>query len=211
MSEKYLQNGVRSIIASVPQTDHGAEDVVAVLVNGGRIPWVLRFWARLGAGRVYIGGVRVFASRHHRLAAVLSVPGAQAFEVEGKGVNTTVDNLEIHFEGIQGRGGPWGVAAIPGVSVLGSRSYRVLTGVGDPATVICTGEVFGWTAFTTQAAATVSVAAQPALTLGPIIVPQNGSISGNAMGLLAPVSTWDFVNVDSYMIEFVPPGVEFDG
>jgi len=31
------------------------------------------------------------------------------------------------------------------------------------------------------------------------------------MGLLAPVSTWDFVNVDSYVIEFVPPGVEYDG
>lgn len=211
MPDNYLRNGVRSMVASVPQQDHDFEDVVAVLVNGGKIPWVLRFWARLGTERVYIGAVRVFASRQHRLAAVLSVPGARGFEVEGKGADTTRDDLLIHFEGIQGRGGPWGVTPVPGISVLGARSYRVLTGVGDPATVVCTGEVLGWTAYTTQAAATVSVAALPALGFGPIIVPQNGSISGDAMGLLAPVSTWDFVNVDSYVIEFVPPGLEYDG
>jgi hypothetical protein len=211
VSDNYLRNGVRSSVASLPQTDHPAEDVVSVVVNGGKIPWVLRFWARLGIHRVYMGAVRIFASRTHRLVAVLSAPGALAFEVEGKGADTTRDDLEIHFEGIQSRGGPWGVTAIPGNSVLGARSYRVLTGVGDPATVPVIGEVHGWTAYTTQAGGTVTVAALPALGFGPVIVPQNGSISGNAMGLLAPASTWDFLNVDSYMIEYIPPGTEYDG
>lgn len=210
MSDNYLRNGARQVVASVPQADHDAEDVVAVLVDGGKIPWVLRFWARLGSGRAYIGAVRVFAARTHRVVAVLAMPGARAFEVEGKGVDTTADDLEIHFEGIQGRGGPWGVTPIVGNSVLNARSYRVLTGVGALG-VICTGEVHGWTAYTTQAGGTVTVTALPALTFGPIIVPQNGAISGDAMGLLAPVSTWDFVNVDTYMIEYIPPGIEFDG
>jgi hypothetical protein len=211
MADTYLTNGVRNIVASEPQRDHDTEEIVAVMVNGGRIPWVLRFWARLGASRVYIGGVRIFASRTNRLVAVLSAPGARSFEVEGKGADTTPDNLEISFEGVPGRGGPWGVTPIPGNSVLGARSYRVLTGVGSPAIVNCTGEVHGWTAYTTQAGATIVITAQPNLVLGPIIVPQNGSISGDAMGLLAPVSVWTFGNVDAYLIEYVPPGLEYDG
>lgn len=211
MSDNILRNNVRDIVAFVPEEDHIGENTAAVVVVGGQIPWVLRFWARLGANRAYIGAVRLFASRQKRLAAILSIPGALTFEVEGKGAETTADQLEIHFEGIEARGGPWGVHAIVGNSVLNSRSYRVLTGVGAGVPFLCTGEVHGWTAYTTQVGGTVAIAADPNLAIGPIIVPQNGSISGNAMGLLAPVSTWTINNVDSYVIEYIPPGIEFDG
>lgn len=211
MPETYLQNGVRDIVASIPQEDHVEEDVVAVMVNGGKIPWVLRFWARLGNNRVFLGAVRTFASRHHRLVAVLAAPGARAFEVEGQGIDDTDDVLAIAFEGCPGRGGPWGVTAIPGNSVRGCRSYRVETGVGSPAIVTVTGEVHGWAAYTAQVGGVVLIQADPNLTIGPIGVPQNVGTRGNAMGLLAPISTWTFGNVDRYLIEYIPPGTEFDG
>jgi hypothetical protein len=79
----------------------------------------------------------------------------------------------------------------------------------------------GGAAMATVAAATLAVAAQPqtspvttttpALAIGPIAVPVNGEVNGNARGILAPVSTWTFVNTDSYLIEYLPPGIVFDG
>lgn len=208
MADTYLRNGVRDVVASIPQADHDQEECVAVIINGARVPWFLRFYARLGSNRIFIGGVRIFASRQNRLVAVLAVPGCRSFEVEGRADDSTIgDVLEVDFEGVPGRGGPWGVTAIPGNSVFGGRSYQVLTGAGG-GPITCTGEVHGWTAYTTLAGGTVTVTGPLGLTLGPIIVPQNGSVSGDAMGLLAPVSIWTFANVQSYVIEYIPPGVE---
>jgi len=205
---EFLNNGVRTVIASRPQ-DGQPEDCVAVIASGGRQPWVLRFYARLGTHRAYLGAVRLFALQTERVVAYLSAPGAQGFETEGESLVTTADRLGIEFVGTVVRGGPWGVQSVLGASVNAARSYRCVTGVAGAVTV--TGEVYGWAAQTSQAGASVAVAAQPALGFGPLIVPQNGTIAGDARGLLAPVSTWTFVNTDSYFIEFVPPGGVFDG
>jgi hypothetical protein len=211
MSGITLKNGVRRRIASLPEEgSSNGENTVAVSATGASLPWVLRFWARLGRSSVYIGAVRIFASQENRLVAICSIPGAREFEVEGQAQDgAVVDEIAVDFEGIDARGGPWGVHAIRGNSVDGSRSYRVITGTVGAVTV--TGEVFGWAAWTTQAGGTIAVAALPALGFGPIDVPQNGAINGNAMGLLAPVSTWTFTNTDGYSIEYVPPGSFYDG
>lgn len=208
MAQNTLKNGVRRIIASVPEHQHTDENTVSVVVNGGVIPWVLRFWARLGTHRCYVGAVRIFPSRDSRVVAVCSMPGAKSWEVEGRGYDATTDEIQVHFEGLPGCAGPWGVQAIPGISVDGARSYRVQTGVAGVVQV--TGEVFGWAAYAVAAGATVTAAGLPALGFGPVPVPI-GSVEGNAMGLLAPISTWTFAGTSGYMIEYVPPGGGFDG
>ena len=209
MADNLLQNGVPRIVASIPNDPNG-ENTVAVIADGGSGPWVLRFWARLGGLRTYVGAVRFFADRHARLVAIVSVPGAASYECEGMAADvTSSESIRVTFEGIESRGGPWGVTAIPGLSVAGARSYRVERGTSGVVTI--TGEVFGWAAETTLAGATITVSADPAIGFGPITVPQNGAVRGNAMGLLAPVSTWTFANVDAWIIEYVPPGLDFDG
>jgi hypothetical protein len=210
MADNLLQNGVPRFVASIPNDPNG-ENTVAVIADGGSGPWVLRFWAMLGTLRTYVGAVRFFADRHARLVAVVSVPGATSFECEGMAANVaTTESLRVTFEGIEARGGPWGVSAIPGLSVAGARSYRVASGNAGGVVTI-TGEVYGWAAETTLAGGTVSVSALPGLGFGPTVVPQNGSVRGDAMGLLAPESTWTFANVNAWMIEYVPPGLDFDG
>jgi hypothetical protein len=210
MAKTTLKNGLQRRVASVPQDGHPGENTVAVVVSGGVLPWVLRFWARIGSLHAYVGAVRTFAMPGDRVVAVVSMPGATAFEVEGQANDpTAVDEIGIHFEGIDSRGGPWGVHAMPGVSVDAARSYRVLTGTAGVMTV--TGEVWGWAATASVAAATVAVAAPPGLAFGPVAVPVNGEVNGNARGILAPVSTWTFVNTDSFLIEYLPPGIVFDG
>lgn len=204
-----LQNGVRLVAASVPQEDHPDENTVGVVVTGGTLAWVLRFWARLGTHRAYLGGVRLHAMTRTRVAAIVSCPNARAFEVEGQATSNAADALEIHFEGLQARGGPWGVQAMPGVSVPYARSYRVLTGAAGVVPVV--GEVFGWAARASAAGATVAATAGPGLTFGPVAVPINGSVQGNCMGAMAPASTWTFVGTDGYLIEYFPPIGEFDG
>jgi len=213
MSECTLKNGVRRIIASASEAGHPDENTVAVVVDGGTIPWVLRFWARLGVNRAYAGAVRIFPSADHRVVAVCSMPGAHAWEVEGRGATSADDEIEIHFEGMEACCGPFGVHAIPGNSVSGCRSYRVIDGTFGA--VVVTGEVFGWTAWATAAGATVQAAAGPALAAvfapAALIVPTNGFVEGNAMGLLAPVSTWTFTGTSAFKIEYVPPGILYDG
>jgi hypothetical protein len=211
MSKYTLRNGIRRTISSVPEEQNfTGENTVSVSVTGGVMPWMLHFWARIGTSRVYVGAVRVFAAQQTRLVAIVSIPGAKEFEVEGKGNNAaTDDELAVEFEGIEARGGPWGVHPIPGNSVNGARSYRVLTGTNG--SVVVTGEVWGWAAYATAAAATVAVAALPGLGFGPIGVPINGSVQGDARGILAPVSTWTFTNTSGFLIEFFPPGGLFDG
>jgi len=145
-----------------------------------------------------------------RVAAVVSCPSARAFEVEGQATNPVgADALEIHFEGLQARGGPWGVQPIPGVSVGLARSYRVLTGTAAVVPVV--GEVFGWAARAINPGATVTVAAGPSLLFGPIAVPPNGEVNGDCRGILAPESVWTFAGTSGYVIEFAPPIGEFDG
>ena len=209
MSDNLLQNGVPRTVASIPSTPSG-ENTVAVVVSGGSGPWLLRFWAFVGNQRTYVGAVRFFADRHSRLVAIVAIPGAVRYECEGMAADVNSrESIEIQFEGIESRGGPWGVTPIHGISVDGARSYRVATGVSGTFTI--TGQVYGWAAETTLAGAGVTVTADPAVLFGPITVPQNGSVRGNAMGLIAPVSTWTFTNVNAWMIEYVPPGLDFDG
>lgn len=208
-AELTLKNGVVRRIASVPEEGHETENAVACVVAGGTIPWVLRFWARLGSNLCYAGAVRIFPSKNHRVVAVCSMPGARAWEVEGRAATNAPDELLIHFEGQQDRGGPYGVHAIPGNSVEGARSYRVARGTAGAVTVV--GEVFGWAAHATVAGATVAVTANPTLSFGPIDVPLNGAVRGNAHGLLAPESTWTFTNTAGFFIEYVAPGTIYDG
>lgn len=210
MAEFTLKNGLQRRIASVARDGHPGENTVAVILSGGIVPWVLRFWARLGPNLAYIGAVRVFANPTQRVAAVLSMPGAQAFEVEGQ-ANTpnAVDEIGVDFEGLEARGGPWGVFPIPGVSVPWARSYRVLTGTVGVVPVV--GEVWGWAARATNPGATVTVSALPGLSFGPVAVPANGEVHGDARGILAPESTWTFAGTSGYIIEYAPPGGGFDG
>lgn len=210
MPQFTLKNGLQRRVASVPRDGHPGENTVAVVVSGGSVPWVLRFYAKLGSNISYVGAVRVFRNPLTRLVAVLSVPGAEAFEVEGQATTPgAVDEIGIDFEGIEARGGPWGVLPLPGVSVAWARSYRVLTGTAGVVNVV--GEVWGWAARATAAGATVTVAAPPALGFGPIGVPQNGEVHGDARGILAPESTWNFAGTSGYLIEYAPPGGVFDG
>jgi hypothetical protein len=209
MPQFSLKNGIRRTVGSAPQQDHPCENTVAVAVRGAVVPWVLRFWCLLGNHRSYAGAVRIFASQDQRVVAVCSMPGASMWEVEGRAYDGTQDELVVHFEGLEACAGPYGVHAIPGNSVDGGRSYRVITGAAG--VVVVTGEVFGWAARATAINATVAVAALPALGFGPIGVPAAGEVNGNAMGLLAPVSTWTFVGTSGYVIEYVPPGINFDG
>jgi len=209
MEQHTLKNGLRRIIASVPQEDRPAENTVSVIQSGGLSPWVLHFWARFGTHRAYLGAVRSFASKLDRVVAVVSFPGAQAFEVEGQSSDPqAVDEIGIHFEGDQGSGGPWGVHAVRGQSVEGARSYR--TAQGTNGAVVITGEVFGWAA-QSAAGGTVAVAAGPSLGFGPVVVPAGIPIGGDCRGLLAPVSTWTFTGTDNFFIEYMPPGAQFDG
>lgn len=206
---KYLQNGVRQTVGTFPE-DARAENGIAVAAAGGRSIWVLHFWALMRSVRTYAGSVRLFTGSGSRLAAIVAVPGARAFEVMGRAADATSnEQLELEIEGIECRGGPWGVAPIPGNSIAGARSYRVASGVAGAVTV--TGDVLGWAARATLAGASVSVVALPALSFGPVAVPQNGEVHGNAERLLSGVSTWTFVNTSGYLIEYVPPGYEFDG
>jgi hypothetical protein len=170
---------------------------------------VLRFWARFGSHRAYLGAVRIYPSKLDRVCAVVSFPGAQAFEVEGEANDPSVtDEIAIHFEGIEGCGGPWGVQAVRGQSVEGARSYRAATGTNGAVTI--TGEVWGWAAQST-AGGSVAVVAGPGLSFGPVVVPAGIPIGGDCRGLLAPVSTWTFTGTDNYFIEYVPPGGQYDG
>lgn len=212
MSESTLKNRVRRRIASAPSADLQDENSVAVVVRGGTIPWVLRFWGRFGDDLAYAGAVRIFPAKFARVVAICSMPGARQWEVEGRGATDAVDEIAVHFEGIEAKGGPFGVQPVAGVSVAGGRSYRVATGTNG--NIVITGEVFGWAAWATAAAATVQAVANPALTdFAPIAlpVPAGGAVQGNAMGLLAPISTWTFTNTAAFMIEYVPPGIVFDG
>jgi hypothetical protein len=193
----------------VPQEDHAAENTVAVVVQGGTIPWVLRFWAMLGSNRAYAGAVRIFPMKDARIVAICSMPGARSWVVDGRGATSAPDEIDVHFEGIEARGGPWGVHAIPGASVDGTRSYRVERGTFGPVTVI--GEVFGWAAHAVLPGATVGVTANPYLNFGPIDVPNGGAVNGNCRGLLAPVSNWLFTNTAGFFIEYVAPGTLYDG
>jgi hypothetical protein len=74
-----------------------------------------------------------------------------------------------------------------------------------------TGEVFGWAAHAAVAGATVGVTANPGLAFGPIDVPINGAVNGNAQGMIAPISTWTFTNTAGFFIEYVAPGTNYDG
>lgn len=209
MADNILQNGVRKRLASLPQRK-ASENGCAVLLEGGSMPWHLQFWAAFGSQKAYLGGIRAFALVESRLVAFIACPGADYFEVEGQGADvSTNDRVMVSFQGADLRGGPWGVSAVPGTSVLGSRSYRVVTGAAG--VVVVTGEVFGWAARATAPGATVAVAATPALSWGPVGVPANGEVHGDARGILAPVSTWTFVGTTGYLIEFAPPGGVFDG
>jgi hypothetical protein len=206
---QYLENGVRKIVSCKP-ADGRPDDCYSVVVNGGILPWVLRFRAKLQNCAPYVGAVRIFPSQLERLVAIVSVPGAVSLEVEGSATDrATRDRIGIHIESTICRGGPWGVTPIHGVSVDGARSYRVITGVSGA--VVVTGQVYGWAARAVAAGATVSAAAGPALAIGPIGVPPNGEVNGDARGLMAPISTWTFVNTTGYILEVVPPGDVFDG
>lgn len=205
-----LKNGVADIVASVPQEDHPTESAVTLIATGGTIPWLLKVFARLGSRRAYVGAVRTFATRAQRVVAVCSLPGAAIWEVEGRGATDTIDEIGIHFEGDVAPLVMPGVHAIPGNSIDGARSYRIAQGVSGSVSV--TGEVFGWAAHTTLAGATVACSANPSLSFGPIDVPINGSVKGDCKGLLAPVSTWTFVNTSGFFIEYVAPGADiYDG
>jgi hypothetical protein len=209
MSNYTLKNGIVRRIASVPEEGHETENAVTVVAAGGTIPWVLRFWARLGVNSCYAGAVRIFPSKNHRVVAICSLPGARAWEVEGRGATNAPDELLIHFEGQQDSGGPYGVRSIPGNSIDGARSYRVERGTAG--VVVVTGEVFGWAAHAAVAGATVGVTANPGLAFGPIDVPINGAVNGNAQGMIAPISTWTFTNTAGFFIEYVAPGTNYDG
>ena len=210
MSGITLKNGIRRRIGSLPQEgETEGENTVSVFASGALVPWVLRFWARLGPNSVYVGAVRIFAAQENRLVAICSIPGARWFEVEGRAADDSVDELLVDFGGLEAKGGPWGVHPIHGASVDGSRSYRVIRGTAGVVTV--TGEVWGWAARSVLPAATIGVTAQPGLGFGPIDVPQNGSVQGDARGMLAPVSVWTFTNTAAFFIEYFPPGSVYDG
>lgn len=213
MSE-ILRNGIPKVIGSAPQEGR-AEDCAAIVVTGGTVPWVLRFSARCGNYVARLGGVRIYPSALSRVVAVVASPGAKGFEVSGYALTDSAagivqDSLDVHIEGTPARGGPWGVQAIPGMSVLLSRSYRVIGGTnGGPITV--TGEVHGWAARATAPGATVTITTLPGLTIGPLPVPALGEINGDALGVIAPVSNWTFTGTSEYMIEYFPPFGETDG
>lgn len=210
MAQDTLKNGLQRRVASVARDGHPGENTVAVVVEGGSAPWILRFYAKLGQHRAFMGAVRLHQLTTQRVVAVLSMPGASSFEVEGQANNPTLlDEISVSFEGIEARGGPWGVFPVPGVSVAWARSYRVVTGTAG--VVVVTGEVWGWAARAINPGATVAVAAAPGLSFGPVAVPPNGEVHGDARGILAPVSTWTFVGTTGYLIEFAPPGGVFDG
>jgi hypothetical protein len=207
----FIRNGIPRVIGSVHEdASIGGENTVSVVQSGGTLPWRLRFYALLGSQRVQIGSVRTFAATTDRLVAVISVPGARGFAVDGSATDpNSNESIEVHFEGMQCIGGPFGVHAIPGFSVDGARSYRLLAGVNGAVTV--TGQVWGWAAFATAPGATVAASAGPALALGPAPVPTNGSVRGDARGIMAPVSTWTFTGTSGYLIEYTPPAGVFDG
>ena len=217
MAKFTLRNGQRKTVPDIPQGSEIVGSTMSVVMTGGVIPWVLRFWAKFerhGSYRSYVGAVRTFAAKNSRVVAVCSMPGATSWEVEGQGATAAVDEIELHLDAIETCGGPFGgVRALPGNSVDACRSYRVLDGVsGGPIAVV--GEVYGWAAWATAANATVQAVAPPGLTgFLPLAlaVPQNGSVRGNARGAFAPVSAWTFTNTSQYMIEYFPPGTEFDG
>lgn len=200
-----LKNGLQGVVASVPQSDHQTESAVTCIATGGTIPWTLRFFARLGSRRAYVGAVRTFATKSERVVAVCSLPGAAIWEVEGRGATDVQDEIGIHFEGDVSPLIQPGVHAIPGNSVAGARSYSVLT--GTVGSVVVTGEVLGWAARSDVAGASVVVTSPfGGLNFGPIGVPEGGEVNGNCQGLIAPISTWTFVNTSGYLIEYVPPG-----
>src|SRR5512136_1107282 len=200
-----LKNGLAGKVASVPQEDHATESAVTVIATGGTIPWTLRFYAKFGTRRAYVGSVRTFATKAQRVIAVCSLPGAAIWEVEGNGATDAADEIGIHFEGDVSPLVIPGVHAMPGNSVNGARSYSVITGTVGSVTV--TGEVMGWAARSDVAGASLSVTSPFGnLALGPIGVPEGGEVNGNCQGLIAPVSTWTFVNTTGYLIEVVPPG-----
>lgn len=212
MTQNTLQAGNPARrIASVPQGDSKGENTHAIIAQGSVHPWVLHFVSVIGGRKCLVGSVRTFpTSKEAHLVAIVSIPGAVSVEVWGQcSVPSVKDEMSIDIEGIEAKGGPWGVFPIPGASVAGGRSYRVITGVaGGP--IVVTGTVLGWTA-TSTAGGTVTATALPSLTIGPIVIPPGSTISGDARGLLSPVSNWTFVGTDSYAIEFVPPDGQFDG
>lgn len=212
MSE-ILRNGILQPIGSRPQEGR-AEDCAAIVVSGGTVPWVLRISARCGNFVARLGAVRVYPMPISRVVAFVASPGAKGFEVSGYALTDpaagiATDSLDVHIEGTPARGGPWGVQAVPGFSVLQSRSYRVLTGVAGVVNV--TGEIHGWAAWAAGAGATVAAAALPTLGFGPVGVPAGGAVRGNCLGEMAPVSTWTFTNTSGYLIEYFPPFGESDG
>jgi hypothetical protein len=207
-----LRNGIRKTVPDIQQGAQIAGNGMSVVMTGGIIPWVLRFWAFFGTHRSYVGAVRTFATQNSRVVAVCAMPGASSWEVEGRGATNAADEIELHLEAEDCRGGPFGVTALIGNSVEAGRSYRVLDGVSGP--VVVEGEVYGWAAWAIAAGATVQAVAPPnlqafmPLALG---VPQNGSVRGNARGAISPVSAWTFTNTSQFMIEYFPPGIVFDG
>jgi hypothetical protein len=214
-----LQTGIQRRVSGLPSiqdastlTNQGP-NAASIVAIGGTLPWVLRIWGQFGKGLSYVGAVRVFPRQGSRLVAVVSAPGARWYEIEGvcsTPVGTSaIDEMGIEIHPCVAAGGAWGVQPVLGNSVDGARSYRVLTGASGVVAV--TGEVFGWAARSVLAGATIAVAAGPALGFGPIGVPQNGEVHGDARGLMAPVSTWTFTNTSGYVIEYVPPGPIFDG
>lgn len=212
MAKFTLRNGQRQTVPPSPEGSGIVGSTLSVVQTGGLVPWVLQFWARFGSHRSYVGAVRTFVARNSRVVAVCSMPGADTWEVEGRAATDVRDEIELHLQGINAAGGPFGVSALPGNSVDACRSYRVLDGVAGVVAVV--GEVYGWAAWATAANATVQVAAPPAL-VGflplALAVPVNGSVRGNALGKLAPVTAWTFTNTSQYMIEYFPPGTIFDG
>lgn len=212
MAQNTLQAGNPTRrVASMPQSNRPGENTHAVIAQGAQYPWVLHFVSVIGGHKTHVGSVRTFPTvRESALVAIVSIPGAVAVEVWGQcAVPNVTDEVRIDFEGIEAKGGPWGVHPIPGASVAGGRSYRVVTGVaGGP--IVVTGTVLGWTA-TSTAGGTVTATAQPSLTIGPIVIPAGTTISGDAREMLAPSSNWTFAGTDSFVIEYIPPNGQFDG
>jgi len=204
-----LNSAVPQTICTTPSAD-GNDNCIAVSMLGGAMPWLLRFWAMLGNRRVYLGGVRTFVAQPERLIAIVSCPAADKFEVEGNcyGTRGATDQISLFLTGFASTAGPWGVQAVPGNSISGSRSLRVLSGVNGA--ILVNGEVHGW-AVTSAAGGTLTIVVSPTLTIGPIAIPAGVPVSGDFQGRLGPQSVWTFVGTDDYMIEMAPPGGTLDG
>lgn len=210
MANNTLQAGNPTRTVASTAADNARENTHVIVAHGALYPWVLHFKSVIGGQKCAVGNVRIFpCSKEAAAVAIVSIPGAAAVEVWGQcSVPNVQDEVRIDIEGIESKGGPWGVFPVAGSSVAGGRSYRVVTGVAGVVQV--TGTVLGWTAMST-AGGTVQITAQPSLSIGPIVIPPGATISGDAREILSPISTWNFVGTDSFVIEFIPPNGQFDG